>query len=204
VVDPSAIAALVSAVVNGLTLLLNEIRQRKNGETSNERVRVALLELEGYLEAWAWEAEVTNGLARSWATQLPNSAGEALEGFLDSAAGQSMYSAEVESLLGRQVGIIPPGFARDTSGQETLKSVLRIYAPEFFDLLAVFSRRKEQLLAMTAELERRHAEEGRESVEEYLSELDSAAEGLHNAQQSLARFIAKTFPLGSSGKGPTA
>jgi hypothetical protein len=199
-VDPSAIAALVSAVVNGLSFLLNELRQRKNGGTSSNEVRAALLQLEDYLAAWADQAEWTNARARAWATTLPISAEELKSDLLDSAVGQSMWVGEVDMALGRQVELIPPGFAHDTDGQPTLERVLRVYAPEFFELLAVFSQRKRQLLAMTAELERRSTAEGRDSVEEYLSELDSAAEGLREARRHLARFIATEFPLGSSDK----
>jgi hypothetical protein len=92
--------------------------------------------------------------------------------------------------------LIPPGIVPDTSGQPTLERVLRVYAPEFFDLLVVFSRRKAQLLAMTAKLERLQVEGGRHAVDQYLLELKSAAEGLQQARKQLARFISVEFPLG--------
>ncbi|MGH3116927.1 MAG: hypothetical protein ACRDQ2_07400 [Gaiellales bacterium] len=196
--DPGNIASLVSALVSGLSLLLGELRHRKSGDVSSEELRVALFEFEEYLAAWAHQAVGTNEVARAWAGSLPQSAGRALDTVIDSAAAQSMWIAAVDSALGRQVGLIPPSHLPGGPGQATLERVLRVYAPEFFELLVVFSRRKEQLLGMTDELERRYAEGGRDSVEEYLSELDSAAEGLEEARRRLAQFISSEFPIGSS------
>jgi hypothetical protein len=80
--------------------------------------------------------------------------------------------------FGRNIGLIPPGIVRDTSSQPDLQSVLRVYAPERFEKLVVFSRRKAQLLAMTSKLERLHAEGNRQAIDQCLLELETAAQGL--------------------------
>jgi hypothetical protein len=51
---------------------------------------------------------------------------------------------------------------------------------------------------MCAELERRYSEAGRESVDEYLVQLDEAADQLELARRHLAEFIASEFPLTKS------
>jgi hypothetical protein len=70
-----------------------------------------------------------------------------------------------------------------------------VYAPEFYEFLVAFSRRREQLDAMAAELERRHADNGPDALEAYLSELEQGARGLQEAHRRLAKFIAGEFPI---------
>jgi hypothetical protein len=199
-IDPASVAALTSAFVNGLALFLSELRRRKDGVASSQEMRGALLQLEEYISLWADQAMHTDMGARAWASGLPGSAGHALGDIADSAAVQSMMVADVDSALGRKVGIIPPSFAGDTSDQPTLERILRVYAPEFFELLVIFSRRKQQLEAMTDELEHRYAVGGRAAVDDYLGEMNEAAEGLQQARRVLAEFISREFPLGASGK----
>ena len=192
---------MASALFAGLTVLLNQIQRRQAEGTARDagNVRAALLTLEEYLAGWAEQAGATNTIARHWAEGLPETAGQAMDSLLDSMAGQSMWSASVDSALGRELpDLIPPSFAVDRNSQVTVERVLRVYAPEFYDFLVAFSRRREQLDAMAAELERRHATDGPEAVEAYLSELEAGARGLEEAHRRLAEFIAGNFPIRDS------
>jgi hypothetical protein len=110
-------------------------------------------------------------------------------------AGQWMWMASVESVFGRQEDLIPPGGLGARSDSRSLEQLLRVYAPDFHDFLVVFSRRKEQLDTMVVELERRAAYEGREAIEDYLTQLDRTAEALEEARRRVAEFITETFPL---------
>jgi predicted RNase H-like HicB family nuclease len=197
-VDPVPIA---NALLAGLTLLLNELRRRKGHRTPSEgeTMRAALLQLESYLDMWVEQARETNALARSWAGHHRETAGGAMEMLLDSVWGQSMYSANINDALAWKLPqlIPPPLFGVDESRHPTLERLLRVYAPEFYDFLIVFSRRREQLDAMVVELEGRRAK-GQDTVEEYLAELDQAAERLEEARRSLAEFIATEFPITTS------
>ena len=162
-VDPTAALPAANALIAGLTLLLNQLHRKRDSRAPQERedMRAALLQLESYIAEWTAQAEETNAIARAWAGFPPEQAGSAKELLLDSVVGQQMWVASGE--FGLVEGLIAPGFSREKS-QMTLEGVLRVYAPEFYDSLVVFSRRREQLDAMIAELERRRSEGGMHST----------------------------------------
>jgi DNA repair ATPase RecN len=189
-------APLASALISGLSVFLTELRHRGSeaGHT-DEAVRAALLELESHLASWADQAATTNALAHDWAAAVPN-ASHAAVWLFDAGSQQLVYYADVDAALREQVGLPPPiRRGKRESRQPTLESLARVYAPEFFELLTVFDRRKEQLLAIADELERRRDDPP--ALEEYLRELDAGAAGLAEARSRLAEFIAREFPLGA-------
>jgi hypothetical protein len=199
VFDPSAAASIASAVLAGLTLFLDELRRRASAREPSDALHSALLQLEEFLDHWASQAEATNRLAREWASGLPDSREPAFLALTESISTQTMYMAEVERSLEKPSDVIAPYTSRDLGGRATLQRLLRVYAPEFHDLLIVFSQRKAQLLAMADELEHRRLAGGRDAVDDYLADLDKAATTLRLAHRRLADFISATFPIGPAG-----
>jgi hypothetical protein len=196
VFDPSAAASIASAVLAGLTLFLDELRRRGSAREPSDVLRNSLLQLEEFLEQWASQAEATNALAHEWARGLPDSREPALSALVESMWTQSMWLANVETSLKTPSDVIAPHSARDLGGEATLQRLLRVYAPDFHELLVVFSQRKAQLVAMADELDRRRLAGSRDAVDDYLAELDEAAANLRLARRRLGDFISTTFPIG--------
>jgi hypothetical protein len=196
--DPGSAVAIASALIAGLDLLLTQVHLRKAGASprERERLREALLQLEAYLAGWADQAKVTNRDARMWAEDPAAKPGTALGYIVDTMQAQTMYVASVEwALSSGRPELIPPAVAGDPGEEHaSLERLLRVYAPDFYEFLVAFSRRREQLDTMVIELERRRAEEG-DTLEAYLGELDQAADQLEEARRRLAEFIANEFPL---------
>ena len=86
--------------------------------------------------------------------------------------------------------------ASSAGGERTLKTLLRVYAPEVLDLGPLLVDRSRRLRGdIASELERRFREGGLDSVRAYVTELERAQEGVELFRSELAAFIAQAFPL---------
>ena len=107
-----------------------------------------------------------------------------------------MWVASVDFWAGTAGWHHRTGLGSKTGGEELWRAFSESTAPEFLRAVGRIQPTQEQLEAMTDELERRHAEEGQESVEEYLSETRGRRRRTREERSatSLLGFIASTAP----------
>jgi hypothetical protein len=192
-----------SALFAGLALLLGQLHRHKeqNTPSENAETRSALLQLEEYVAEWAWQAKVTNQLAREWAMLPEDRKPPSMQVLTDSTAGQAMWIASIENIMYRKLPALIPPSLEVKDGHLTLERLLRVYSPQLYEGLVVFSRRKEQLETIAANLDRLKSEKSPHALRDYLAELDEAAGALEEGRRRIAEFIAAHFPLGSPQPG---
>lgn len=190
-------AAIVSALVSALSLLLGEVRRRRHQMSGGEDIRGALVDLCMVLGDWAARAADTNLNAREWADALPGSAGLARE-YLNAVVDEQRGAMQqVRDHFDRPI-VLNPHVVGERERPLTAENLLRIYAPEVLELAPRMVERQRQLKDGVADdLEHRYHDEGIESVHRYLLELEHATEGLREARDVLWQFIRREFPLGT-------
>jgi hypothetical protein len=184
------VAAVTSALVTAVSVLLTEIRARRGNARamSDAEIRDALLDLEWHLNRWSEDARSTNLAARE----------------LIETAGESEAAREARERAHRKLALT--SFTQISTGKLTsqllsqsssgsLHQLLRIYAPDLIDLGDRFANRLNAVgdLEDLKSIGSRPTREQLVAAEARLNELERTRLALAEAADLVAAFIRTDF-----------
>jgi hypothetical protein len=199
------ITGAISAVIAGVSLMLDEAERSTDPERRTDELHAVLVRLHGRLSDWQKAASLTNSRAHDWRAGLPGSAGAASVMIFPQILRQTAAGRGVARIMRERIYELRTErrmLRRSVDTDETdvtLRKLLEVHAPDAASSIdQVLYRRGEILRDLPDELERRYRDGGEPAVDAYLSDMDDSLIQIAGSMDELAEFVRERFPLGDA------